>query len=151
MKFKLEKSKEDLKLANYKVKIKGLEVEPINRVSNLSIKAKKIIITDDKLINSFIKQRINKKINKIVNFMINIINDNDSDDDSGMVLDEINKLKGIIEKKYKEFLIINDYRNYINKLNIIEEEFQRSYREKMYASYLAGNYYEEEISNGRSR
>lgn len=151
MEFKLEKCKDDLKLAYYKVKINGLVVEPINKASGLSIKANKITLVDEKLISSYIKQRLNKKMNKIVNFMVNIINDNDSDDDSDMVLDEVNRLKGIIEKKYKEFLVITDYRNYINKLNIIEEEFQRNYRQKMYMSYLSGNYYEEEMSSSRGR
>ncbi|MGM9877461.1 MAG: hypothetical protein ACI33S_02315 [Bacilli bacterium] len=151
MKFKLEKSKDNMKLSYYKVNISGLKVQPINKVSGQSIKANEITIVDNNLINSYIKQRINKKMNKIVDFMVNIINDNDSDDDSGMVLDEVNRLKGIIEKKYKEFLVISDYRNYMNKLNIIEEEFQRNYRQKMYMNYLSGNYYEEELSSGRSR
>lgn len=151
MKFKLEKIKDNMKLSYYKVNISGLKVQPINKVSGQSIKANEITIVDNSLINSYIKQRINKKMNKIVDFMVNIINDNDSNDDSGMVLDEVNRLKGIIEKKYKEFLVISDYRNYMNKLNIIEEEFQRNYRQKMYMNYLSGSYYEEELSSGRSR
>lgn len=151
MKFKLEKSKEDMKLTNYKVNISGLKVQPANKVPSQSIKANEITIVDKELINSYIKQRINKKMDKIINFMVNIINNDDSDDDSGMVLDEVNRLKGIIEKKYKEFLVINDYRNYMNKLNVLEEEFQRNYRQKMYMNYLDSNYYEEEMSSGRSR
>lgn len=151
MKFKLEKNN-DLKLTNYKVKINGLSIQPINKASSQCIKVSEMTLVDEKLISSYIKQRLNKKMDKIINFMVNIINEDDNcDDDSNMVLDEVNKLKGIIEKKYKEFLIISEYRNYINKLNIIEEEFQRNYRQKMYMSYLSGSYYEEELSSARGR
>ena len=40
-------------------------------------------------------------MDKIITFMLRILNDDGtSEDDTGMVLDELNKLKGIIINKY---------------------------------------------------
>ena len=152
MKYVIDRKNENLKLANYRVEISGLKVKPINKVSGLTIKAKSITLADPCLIDSDIKKRINKKINKIVNFMEKILNDDGTtDDDTGIALDEINKLKGIINKKYKEYMVKTEYDNFIKKINIVEEVFRDNYREKQYFSYLSGNYYEEDLSQGRSR
>ena len=103
MKYVIEKNGKDMKLVYYSVNMVGLGVEPKNGVPGLTIKAKKVVLVDSKLRDAYIKQRINKKIDKVIKFMIRILNDEDtSDEDAGIVLDEINKLKGIIINKYKQ-------------------------------------------------
>ena len=84
--------------------------------------------------------------------MIKILNDDGTtDDDTGLVLDELNKLKGIIINKYKEYMLESEYKALLTKLIIIEEEFKRSYNSKLYSTYRDNIYYEEEYSEGRSR
>ncbi len=152
MKYVIDKNNEKMKLMYYSVKLVGLDVEPKNQVKNLRIKAKKVVIVDPELRESFIKQRINKKIDKVINFMLKILNDDGtSDEDAGMVLDEINKLKGIIINKYKEHMKISEYKSYLTKLIMIEEEFKKNYNQKMFSNYVQNAIYEEIRSEGRGR
>lgn len=84
--------------------------------------------------------------------MIKILNDEDTTDgDAGLVLDEVNKLKGIIINKYKEYMLESEYKALLTKLILIEEEFKRNYNNKLYNTYGNNIYYEEEYSEGRSR
>ena len=104
MKYVIDKNKNDKKLTYYNVNIKGLEVKPINEVPNQQITLGKILLVDEELTDSFIKKRINRKLDRIMKFMIRILNDDDaSEEDTGMVLDEINRLKGIVINKYRNY------------------------------------------------
>jgi hypothetical protein len=151
MKYVVIHKQDDCKLMYYKVKMDGLNVKPINRVPGLTIKAKNVLLVDEELRQEYIRKRINRKMDKIIKFMIRILNDDDTtDDDTGLVLDEINRLKGIVINKYKEYLTNTEYKSMLTKLIIIEEEFKKNYNQKLFNSYI-DNYYVEEISNSRGR
>ncbi len=152
MKYVIDKQADDKKLMYYNVKVNGLSVNPINNVENLNIKANKVIIVDKELTDSFIKQRINKKIDKIIKFMLRILNDEGTtEEDSGLVLDEINRLKGIVINKYREYMIDSEYKALLTKLILIEEEFKKSYNQKMYMGFATNSYYEEDLETSRGR
>ena len=128
MKYVVIHKQKDSKLVYHDVNVDGLSVLPVNRVKNLSIKAKKVVLADPLLQTEYVKQRINRKIDKIIMAMLRILSEDDySSEDAGMVLDEINKFKGIVINKYKKYLEINDYKSYLTKLILIEEEFQKKY------------------------
>ena len=151
MKYVIEKNNEKMKLMRYDIKMTGLDVTPKNGGNN-NIKAKKVLITDEKLRESYIKQRVNKKIDKVIDFMVKLLNDDDaSDEDVGMVLDELDKLKGIVVNKYKEHLKKSDYKALITKLIIIEEEFKKNYNQKLFTNYIQNSIYEGIMSEGRGR
>lgn len=152
MRYVIEHKGEEKKLTYHNVKIVGLSVTPKNNVKDLTIKADKIILIDPNLCEAYIRRRINKKIDKVIKFMIKILNDEDTTDgDAGLVLDEVNKLKGIIINKYKEYMLESEYKTLLTKLILIEEEFKRNYNNKLYNTYGNNIYYEEEFSEGRSR
>ena len=152
MRYVIEHKGEEKKLTYHNVKIVGLSVTPKNNVKDLTIKADKIILIDPNLCETYIRRRINRKIDKVIKFMIKILNDEDTTDgDAGLVLDEVNKLKGIIINKYKEYMLESEYKSLLTKLILIEEEFKRNYNNKLYNSYGNNVYYEEEYSDGRSR
>ena len=152
MRYVIEHKGEEKKLTYHNVKIVGLSVTPKNNVKDLTIKADKIILIDPNLCETYIRRRINKKIDKVIKFMIKILNDEDTTDgDVGLVLDEVNKLKGIIINKYKEYMLESEYKTLLTKLILIEEEFKRNYNNKLYNTYGNNIYYEEEFSEGRSR
>ena len=146
MRYVIEHKGEEKKLTCHNVKIVGLSVTPKNNVKDLTIKADKIILIDPNLCETYIRRRINKKIDKVIKFMIKILNDEDTTDgDAGLVLDEVNKLKGIIINKYKEYMLESEYKSLLTKLILIEEEFKRNYNNKLYNTYGSNNiYYEEE-------
>ena len=152
MRYVIEHKGEEKKLTYHSVKIVVLSVTPKNNVKDLTIKADKIILIDPNLCETYIRRRINKKIDKVIKFMIKILNDEDTTDgDAGLVLDEVNKLKGIIINKYKEYMLESEYKTLLTKLILIEEEFKRNYNNKLYNTYGNNIYYEEEYSEGRSR
>ena len=105
------------------LKMEGLDVNPINRVPGLNIKAKKVVLIDENLKTEYIRQRVTRKMDKIIKFMLRILNDDDTtDDDTGLVLDEISRLKGIVINKYRDYLPMLEYKSLLTKLIIIEEE-----------------------------
>ena len=83
--------------------------------------------------------------------MVSLLNDDDStDEDVGMVIDEVNKLKGIIVNKYKENMKKSDYKALLSKLIVIEEEFKKNYNQKLFTNYIQNSIYEGVIE-GRGR
>ena len=150
MKYVVIRMRDDYKLTSHKLNIEGLYVLPVNRVPGLTIKAKKIAIVDNEMQNEYIKQRINRKIDKIIKYILRILNDEEDESDAGMVLDELNRLKGILINKYKEYLKVSDYKSLLTKLILIEDEFKKNYNQKIYNSYLT-NYIEEELTEARGR
>jgi hypothetical protein len=109
MKYVVIHKQKESKLVYRNVNIDGLSVLPVNRVPNLSIKAKKVVISDKELQTKYVKQRINRKIDKIITFILRILEEDDaSSDDVNIVLDEISKFKGIVINKYKKYLSVSD-------------------------------------------
>ena len=152
MKYVIEKNNEKQKLTNYNINIVGLNVTPKNEVPGLNIKAKKVVLIDSDLRDSYIKQRIDRKIDKIIKFMLRILNDDDTtEEDTGLVLDEINRLKGIVINKYREYMLDSEFKSLLTKLILIEEEFKKSYNDKIFMNYMPNSYYEEELLSGRGR
>lgn len=150
-KYIIDKDNPNEKLLYYNVGVVGLSVTPNKSVPGYKITAKKLTLVDPDLREAYIKQKINKKIDKVIKFMIKILNDEDtSDEDAGIVLDEINKLKGIIINKYKEYMIESEYKSLLTKLILIEEEFKKNYNQKTYLNYMTNSVYEEAIQ-GRGR
>lgn len=150
-KYIIDKDNPNEKLLYYNVNVVGLSVTPNKSVPGYNVIAKKLTLVDPELREAYIKQKINKKIDKVIKFMIKILNDEDtSDEDAGIVLDEINKLKGIIINKYKEYMIESEYKSLLTKLILIEEEFKKNYNQKTYLNYMTNSVYEEAIQ-GRGR
>ena len=128
MKYVIDRESNNSKLMYYNVKMTGLNVKPKNGITNAVIKSKNVILIDPDLRLSFIKQRVNKKLDKIIDFMLHILNDeNSSDSDTGLVLDEINKLKGIIVNKYREYLTETEYKTFLTKIFMLQDEFEKNY------------------------
>ena len=151
MKYVVIHKQKESKLVYRNVNIDGLSVLPVNRVPNLSIKAKKVVISDEELQTKYVKQRINRKIDKIITFILRILEEDDtSSDDVNIVLDEISKFKGIVINKYKKYLSVSDYKSYLTKLTLIEEEFKKSYNQKILDGYMR-HYYVDEVTNERGR
>ncbi len=150
-KYIIDKDNPNEKLLYYNVNVVGLSVTPNKSVPGYNVIAKKLTLVDPELREAYIKQKINKKIDRVIKFMIKILNDEDtSDEDAGIVLDEINKLKGIIINKYKEYMLESEYKALLTKLILIEEEFKKNYNQKTYLNYMTNSVYEEVIQ-GRGR
>ena len=152
MKYVIDRESNNSKLMYYNVKMTGLNVKPKNGITNAVIKSKNVVLIDPDLRLSFIKQRVNKKLDKIIDFMLHILNDeNSSDSDTGLVLDEINKLKGIIVNKYREYLTETEYKTFLTKIFMLQDEFEKNYNSKIYKSYLNNYYIQQVEASNRGR
>ncbi len=151
MTYILQKEKTDQKLNYYNVVIEGLDVTPSGYKAD-KIKATNIKITDPELTNNFIKRRINNEIEKLIKLILKILNDPDtSSSDVGIVLDEISRLKGIIYNKYKEHMIKSEYKALLSKIMLMEEQFQKNYRQKQFIDRLRESIMDKDMEEYRSR
>ena len=75
-----------------------------------------------------------------------VTSDDDNDDAVSMLLDEISRLKSIVELEYKKHLSIDKYKEYLNKLYYLDSELNRK---KAILRYNHERDYE--MSRGRSR
>ena len=94
---------------------------PKKIVSYLDVKNVKVI--DNKLNDTISTIKFEQKMHqllKLVTFYLN--NDDDASTDTGLVLDEITLIKGILLNRYKKYLAKNKTDLFLKKINVIEQE-----------------------------
>lgn len=75
-----------------------------------------------------------------------VTSDDESDDTISMLLNEVSRLKSIVDLEYKKHLSIDKYKEYLNKLYYLDSELKRK------KNYLKFNEMMEfEMGKGRSR
>lgn len=142
--------KRDKKKSNFK---------SMSKIDGLSVKTKKgkTTIVSDYLKNLYAKRMINKKLKscykKIYNFLTS---DDDSEAGVKVCLGEIERLKSSVFLKYKEFLKDKEYKEFLAKIVITENEFKNKYHEREYFARMIDNLYRnmnitEEIKSSKSR
>lgn len=75
-----------------------------------------------------------------------VTSDDDNDDAVSMLLDEVSRLKSIVELEYKKHLSIDKYKEYLNKLYYLDSELSRKKAILRYNQEM-----DYEMSRGRSR
>ena len=128
--------------------ISGLEIKSSSQ-SNI-IGSSKVTIVAPELKTDYIKQKLDKKIADLLYKMRALLEDpNSSDGDVTLVLDEMEKLKGILINKYREHLEDSLYKSYLKKLMLTEDDFIKRYDiKKIYKQMMMGDY---EETVGKSR
>lgn len=118
--------------------ITGLEIKSSGQ-SNI-IGSSKVTIVAPELKTDYIKQKLDKKIADLLYKMRALLEDpNSSDGDVVLVLDEMEKLKGILMNKYREHLEDSLYKSYLKKLMLTEDDFIKRYDiKKIYREMMMG-------------
>lgn len=125
--------------------------------SGLLVKSKKgkVTLVSEEIKNKYALKIINKKLKtcykKIYNFLTS---EDDSEAGIKACLGEIERLKTCIFNKYKEFLKDKEYKEFLAKIVITENEFKNKYHEREYFSKMLDNLYKsynEEEVKGRGR
>ncbi len=146
MKYILNKKEVKFELVSFPDKIEGLDITPQNKKDDSPFVIKNITLVDNKLVKSFILQKINKKFDKLLK-LINKILGGESDDDNGdakQTLDEIQKMKSMLVNKYKAYLHEKQYKEILSKLILMEEEFKIRFNERiLYKQLMYMDYTEE--------
>jgi uncharacterized UPF0160 family protein len=133
MKYILNRKEVNLEIIEFPTEVEGLEVSPQGNIEIPSIKIKNITLVDKKLVKSYVDQIISKKFEKLVKMMNKSLLDNTDESDEGAMqaLDEIQKLKSRIVNKYKIHLTEKQYKDFLKKLLMMEEEFKMRYNQKI--------------------
>jgi len=66
-------------------------------------------------------------------------------------LDELNKLKGIIDKKYKEFLTRKEYSNLLKKITIVDNELKQKIFNIGIQHLMYDNHYEQDMEEEKHK
>lgn len=122
--------------------ITGLEIKSTSQ--NNILNYEKVTIIAPELKTDYIKQKLDKKIAALLYKMRALLEDpNSSDGDVALVLDEMEKLKGILINKYREHLEDSLYKSYLKKLMLTEDDFIKRYDvKKIYREMMRGGYEE---------
>jgi len=141
MSYNLTKDNEIKDLTYFSYHFKGLSINTKNHGRKNMISASKMIITDDDLINDYINIRLDKRFKNLVKLVFEMLStEGETAEDVGNILGEIDKLKSIIENKYKYYLNVLEYEKFMKKLFLIEKQL----KEKIIEIEMNNYYYDEE-------
>lgn len=113
-------------------KLKGFNVKPKDSFEmNDMINVNEMIIINPGLIEKLVFKKCKRRLEKII-LMLSVVYEDESTDDGNieMVLDEMEKFKTMLRKKYKEYLKKEEYKLYLKKIEILESEARIRLNEK---------------------
>ena len=128
---KKEAQEETITYMEYE-KLKGFNVKPKESLSiEDMINVNEMIVINPGLIEKLVSKKCKRRLEKII-MMLSIIYEDESCDDGAieLVLDELEKFKSMIRKKYKDYLKKEEYKLYLKKIEILESEARIRINEK---------------------
>lgn len=145
MKYNLYKKEKKFELIDFPNEVEGLEIKPKIKTEE-DMKIKNMVLSEKKFIKTYVIKNINKKFDKIIMLINKMLNSEDnSSSDVGVVLDEVQKIKSTLISKYKQYLTEKQYKDFLTKIIITEEEFKVRYNQKiMFEQIKYMNYTEEQ-------
>ena len=126
----------------------GYIFKPKNRNVSKYIKVKQVKIVKNDMITNLLMQKFEKSFDRLGQIIINFLYQDDSEADEGdfiILLDEVARLKSVVEIKYHKHLGIEKYKEYIDELNFLDNQI----RQKL-AIINFRNRFEMEETKGRS-
>lgn len=137
--------------------LNGLEIKPRGKIGE---NIKSVLICDTEFSNRYANKQLDKRVSKLCKDIYKILISDDDNNENGVkaCLGEIEKTKSVIFNKYKEYIKNKEYKDFLAKIVILENEFREKYLEKQYLNNLVSKSldrfypsYEEEMEKGRSR
>lgn len=128
----------------------GYTLNPKNN-NEKYIKIKNVNILQEQLVDNLLVNKFNSKMNRLSQIIINLLNASEDETDEGdclIVLDEIDRLKAVLDIKIKKHLTIEEYNNYLNQLEYLKKQIDNRIIE---LNYHLGVHEELEETKGRSR
>jgi hypothetical protein len=130
--------------------LEGYILNPKNN-NEKYIKIKNVNIFQEQLVNNLLLNKYNSKLNRLSQIIINLINASEDETDEGdclIVLDEIDRLKAVLDIKIKKQLTIDEYNDYLNQLDFLHKQIDNKIIE---LNYHHENKEELQETKGRSR
>ncbi len=108
--------------------LEGYKFHPKNNNEQPYINVKSVTIYKPEMIDYLLKRKFQKKFDKLSQIILKFLYQDDDESDTGdleILLDEIARLKSIVELKYKKYLKIEEYREYISKLSFLDSQVRQ--------------------------
>ena len=113
-------------------KLKGFNVKPKDSLEiEDMINVNEMIVINPGLIEKLVSKKCKRRLERII-MMLSVVYEDETSDDGviEMVLDEMEKFKTMLRKKYKDYLKKEEYKLYLKKLEILESEARIRINEK---------------------
>ena len=113
-------------------KLKGFNVKPKDSLEiEDMINVNEMIVINPGLIEKLVSKKCKRRLEKII-LMLSVVYGDEASDDGAieMVLDEMEKFKTMLRKKYKDYLKKEEYKLYLKKIEILESEARIRINEK---------------------
>ena len=106
----------------------GYIFKPKNRNNGKYIKVKQVKIVKNDMITNLLMQKFEKSFDRLGQIIINFLYQDESEADEGdfiILLDEVARLKSIVEIKYRKHLGIEKYKEYIDELHFLDNQIRQ--------------------------
>lgn len=128
--------------------LEGYKFSPKNNGEKPYIKVNSVTIYKPEMIEHVLTKKFEKKFTKLSSIILKFLYQDDDESDEGdfeILLDEIARLKSVVDLQYKKFLSNQEYKDYIHKLTFLDAQVREKLAIINYKNRLNYN-----IEKGRS-
>lgn len=107
--------------------IDGYVFKPHNKVNQSYISVTQVKIYRKEMINSLLTQKFQKNFERLGQIVLNFLYQDDDQGEEGdymILLDEIARLRAMVEIKYRKFLGIEKYKEYLDQLYFLDNQLR---------------------------
>lgn len=129
--------------------LEGYKFMPKNNPDRPYISVNSVTIYEPKMIDNLLSKKFSKKFDRLSQIIMNFLFQDDDASDEGdfmILLDEVARLKSVVELKYQKFLSNEEYKDYIHKLAFLDGQLRQKIAIINYRKSL-----NVEVEQGRSR
>lgn len=129
--------------------LEGYNFKPKNNPDKPYISVNSVTIYKPEMIDNLLSKKFSKKFDRLSQIIMNFLFQDDDDTDEGdfmILLDEIARLKSVVELKYQKFLSNEEYKDYMHKLDFLDGQLRQKIAIMNYQRNLGMS-----VEQGRSR
>lgn len=129
--------------------LEGYKFKPKNANNQSYISVKSVTIYEPQMVEHLLAKKFEKKFERLSQIILKFLYQDDDEADEGdfvILLDEVARLRAVVELQYKKYLSNEEYKDYITKLTFLENQVRQKVAIINYRNNL--NY---AVEKGRSR
>ena len=108
--------------------LEGYEFKPRNQVKQTYIKVKSCKIYNEALISTVLSKKFERNFNRLGQIILNMLYLDDEECNEGdffIVLDEVQRLRSMVEINYRKHLEIENYKVYLELLHFLDNQVRQ--------------------------
>ena len=108
--------------------LEGYKFKPKNDNTKPYIRVNSVTIYKPEMIDNLLVKKFEKKFDRLSQIIMNFLYQDDSEGDEGdfmILLDEVARLKSVVELKYQRYLQVEEYKDYIHKLAFLDNQLRQ--------------------------